>query len=69
MYRVLIVDDEKLMREALRAMVTQVEGFQVAACVESGEEAVELCAEEDIHIVLMDIMMPGISGIEASKAI
>ena len=66
MYRVLIVDDEKLMRDALRAMVSQVEGFQIAACVGSGEEAVEICAREEIHVVFMDIMMPGISGVEAS---
>ena len=69
MYRVLIVDDEKLMRDALRAMVSQVDGFQIAACVGSGEEAVEICAREEIHVVFMDIMMPGISGVEASKAI
>ena len=67
MYRVLIVDDEKLMRDALRAMVSQVDGFQIAACVGSGEEAVEICAREEIHVVFMDIMMDGRSGIETAR--
>jgi len=69
MYKVLIVDDEKLMRDALRVMVNKIENFFVADCVGTGEEAVEICKREKIHIVLMDIMMPGISGIEASKEI
>jgi len=69
MYRVLIVDDEKLMRDAMRAMVSRVEGFQVVDCVGTGEEAIEVCSREQIHVVFMDVMMPGISGIEASKAI
>ena len=69
MYKVLIVDDEKLMQEALRVMVSKVEGFEVAGCVSSGEEAVEVCSREKIHVVFMDIMMPGIPGIDASKEI
>lgn len=69
MYRVLIVDDEALMREALRLLVSRVEGFVVAGCVSSGEEALEICAQEKIHIVFMDLIMPGICGVDASKEI
>lgn len=69
MYKVLIVDDEALMREALRMMVSKIDGFQVADSVGTGEEAVKACCNEKIDIVFMDIRMPGISGLEASKAI
>lgn len=69
MVRVIIVDDEQLMREALQIMVAKVDGFEVVRCVDSGEEAVELCKSEKVDLVFMDIMMPGMSGIEASKLI
>lgn len=69
MYRLLIVDDETLMRDALRMMVSKVDGFQVADCVGTGEDAVKTCCNGKIDVVFMDVMMPGISGIEASKAI
>lgn len=69
MYKVLIVDDEKLMQRALEAMVSRVKGFSVIGCANSGEEAVEFCSREKVHVVFMDIMMPGISGIDASKLI
>lgn len=67
MYQVLIVDDEKLMRDALSAMVLQTEGFQIAGACETGEMAVTFCREHPVDIVFMDILMPGISGIEASR--
>jgi two-component system, response regulator YesN len=69
MYRVLIADDEQLMRDALRIMISKVDGFSVVYSVDSGEEAVEICKTEKVDIVFMDIMMPGMSGIEASKRI
>ncbi len=69
MYRVMIADDEELMREAMRIMVSDVSGFTVVRTVANGEDAVEVCKTEKIDIVFMDIMMPGISGIEASKQI
>jgi len=69
MYRVIIADDEELMREAMRIMISNVDGFFVVRTVDSGEEAVQACKTENVDIVFMDIMMPGISGIEASKRI
>lgn len=69
MYRVIIADDEELMREAMRIMISKVDGFVVVRTVDSGEEAVQVCKTENVDIVFMDIMMPGISGIEASKRI
>jgi two-component system response regulator YesN len=69
MYQVLIADGERLMREALRAMVSKVDGFHVAGCACSGKEAVDICTGTEIDIVFMDVMIPGISGIAAGKAI
>lgn len=65
MYRVLIADDEELMREAMKIMVSQVEGFQVVHTVCSGDRAFDICKSEKIDIAFLDIMMPGMSGIEA----
>nr|WP_319488882.1 response regulator [uncultured Caproiciproducens sp.] len=69
MYHVIIADDEQLMREAMRIMISKVDGFFVVRTVDSGEDAVQVCKTEKVDIVFMDIMMPGISGIEASKRI
>lgn len=69
MFKVLIVDDESLMREALNIMISKVGGFEVAYSASNGEDAIEICKHEDVSIVFMDIVMPGISGIEASKQI
>ncbi|MDO5293665.1 MAG: DNA-binding response regulator [bacterium] len=69
MYQILIVDDDVLMRQALRVMIEKIDGFSVAAEAETGEEAIYLCKMNKIDLIFMDIMMPGISGIEASKTI
>lgn len=69
MYKVLIADDEPLMREALKIMISRIDGFEVLYTVGSGEEAVEICKNNKIDIVFMDILMPGMSGIEATKKI
>jgi two-component system response regulator HydG len=64
---VLIVDDEKNMRRTL-ADILQSEGYRVRTAA-SGEEAVELCAQENYDIVLMDVRMPGMNGVEAFRSI
>lgn len=69
MYRVLIADDEPLMRTSLKIMISKVEEFEVVFSVGNGEQAVEICKNNKIDIVFMDIMMPGESGIECSKKI
>lgn len=68
-YQILIVDDEKLMRDALKVMISKVKGFDVCACLDNGEEAVEYCRNNSVDIIFMDVRMPGISGIDAIKAI
>ncbi|MEG1290795.1 MAG: response regulator, partial [Lachnospiraceae bacterium] len=69
MYKVLIADDDILMREALRIMVTKENKFKVVRVVSTGEMAVKACKEENIDLILMDVWMPGIDGIEASRII
>jgi DNA-binding NarL/FixJ family response regulator len=66
---VLIVDDQAPFRRAARAVVTATPGFEVIGEAESGEEAVELAEDLAPEVVLMDINLPGINGIEATRRI
>ena len=66
---VLIVDDQAPFRRAAAAVVKVTRGFDVVGEAESGEEAVELAGEVAPQLVLMDINMGGISGIEATRRI
>lgn len=67
--RVLIVDDQKPFRGAARTVVTLTPDFEVVGEAESGEEAVAKAAELQPDLVLMDINLPGINGIEAVRQI
>ena len=69
MINVLLADDHDLVRMGMRRLLEDVEELSVAAEATSGEEAVTLCREKDIHVVLMDINMPGMGGLEATKKI
>jgi CheY-like chemotaxis protein len=61
---ILIVDDEQLMRDVLRRVLAKQDHLVLAAA--SGEEALELCVENKPDLVLMDIIMPGMDGYEAT---
>lgn len=63
---ILIVDDHDLVRVGLRHALCSVENFSIVAEASSGEEALEKAAELTPHVVLMDVRMPGIGGIEAT---
>ncbi len=65
--RVLIVDDEALARERLRGLVGDIEGYVVAGEAAHGAEALELCGREAPDIVLLDIRMPHIDGLEVAR--
>ena len=67
--RVLIVDDQEPFRSAARMVVEMSDGFEVAGEAESGEEGVELAAELQPDLVLMDVYLPGIDGLEATRRI
>jgi DNA-binding NarL/FixJ family response regulator len=64
---VLVVDDQPTFRAVARTLVALTPGLRVAGEAESGEQAVELAACLQPPVVLMDINLPGISGIEATK--
>ncbi len=69
MIRVMLVDDDKDSAEALRKNIDGQGGIQVAAVLDSGEQAVARCLEINPDVVILDAKMPGISGIEACRRI
>ncbi len=66
---VLIVDDQAPFRAAARAVIGVTDGFEVVGEADSGEEAVTQAATLSPSLVLMDINLPGINGIEATRRI
>jgi len=67
--RVMIVDDHKLVREGLRAVFEQGDEVEVVGEAGSGEEALEAIEKIKPEVVLMDISLPGMNGIQATKLI
>ena len=65
--RVLVVDDQEPFRKAMGAVVEETDGFVVVGSAGSGEESITAAAALRPHLVLMDIHLPGIDGIEASR--
>jgi two-component system invasion response regulator UvrY len=66
MISVLIVDDHELVRTGIRRVLDDVPGIKVQAEAESGEEALKLVRKKRPDVVLMDVSMPGIGGLEAT---
>ena len=66
---VLVVDDQAPFRVAARLVLRRADGFELVGEAATGEEAVEVAARLQPGLVLMDINMPGISGIEATRRI
>jgi DNA-binding NarL/FixJ family response regulator len=67
--RVLVVDDHPAFRKALTSALSLVDGFEIAGEAGGGLEACEGASELEPDVVLMDLSMPDISGIDAMKAI
>ncbi len=67
--RILVADDHTLFRKGLRSLLEQLMGLEVVGEAATGPQAVALAQELIPDVVLMDIKMPGLSGIEATKQV
>jgi len=67
--RVLIADDHRLFAEALQSILASDERIEVVGTARNGEEAVALASSTEPDVILMDIAMPGVDGVEATKQI
>jgi len=67
--RILLVEDDELFRLGLQARLQQETGLEIVAEAEDGEQAVELANRHPLDLVLLDIGLPGIGGIEACRQI
>jgi len=65
--RVLLVDDHKIMRAGLRSLLAQHQELEVVGEAENGRRAVQLVAEIQPQVVVMDVSMPDLNGIEATR--
>jgi DNA-binding NarL/FixJ family response regulator len=69
MLRILIADDHELARRGIRALLESHPGWEVCAEAKDGRDAVELAASTRPHLVLLDIGMPNLNGLEAARQI
>jgi DNA-binding NarL/FixJ family response regulator len=67
--RVMIVDDQEPFRTAARMVVEATDGFEVVGESETGEDSVEQARGLDPDLVLMDVNLPGINGLDATRQI
>ncbi len=67
--RLLIADDHALVRSGLRSMLEREPGIEIVGEARNGREAVELCRSSRPDLVLMDVRMPDMDGLEATRAI
>ncbi len=67
--RLMLVDDHAIVRDGIRLLLEQVEGFQIIDEAGSGEEAIEKLKINTPDVVLMDISLPGMTGIQTTQAV
>jgi DNA-binding NarL/FixJ family response regulator len=67
--RIMLVDDQSLFREALRTLLSLQDGFEIVAEAENGERAVSLAKVHRPDVILMDLRMPVLGGVEATRKI
>jgi len=66
---ILLVDDHELVRTGVNKILNEVKGFKVIGECETGEEAIKFCRQTEPDVILMDMDMPGMGGLEATKKI
>ena len=69
MIRVLICDDQEVVREGLRVILNSASGLEVVGIAQDGAEALDLVSQTTPDLVLMDLKMPGMNGIQATRQI
>ena len=69
MIKILLVDDHDLVRLGINKLLSDIKGFQIVGEAKSGEEAIEKVGKLKPDIVLMDVKMPGMGGLEATKRV
>ncbi|MFZ5909802.1 MAG: response regulator [Chloroflexota bacterium] len=69
MIKIIICDDQAVVRDGLELLLGLEKDLQVVGCVQDGAEAVELTTQRQPDLVLMDLKMPGMNGIEATRQI
>lgn len=65
--RVIIADDNSFIREGMRIILSTYGDFEVLAAVGDGEEAVAFCREHEVDVALLDVRMPIMNGVEATR--
>jgi DNA-binding NarL/FixJ family response regulator len=68
-FDVLLVEDHRIVRESIRAVIERSDDFRVIGEVDNGSDAVSFCRRTVPHLVLMDLSLPGLNGIEATSEI
>ena len=67
--RVMLVDDHPMVRQGLATMLTVFDDMQLVGEAESGQAAIQLCRQVLPDVILMDLVMPGMDGVAATRAI
>ena len=67
--RVMLVDDHTVVRSGLAAVLMAFDDLELVAEAGNGEEAIRLCEQQRPDVVMMDLMMPGMDGVDATKTI
>ncbi len=67
--KVIIADDNSFIREGMRIILSTFEEFEVLATVDDGQQAVDYCLQHQVDVALLDIRMPNMNGVEATRLI